>query len=163
MYWGSFAGYIGFPFVADNFGRKRAEEIAWIMACVGAVILACSFNIPVAAVGLFLCGLGTNSAITLHYTFIKEFVVGKVRDIMIISLQITFSLGVCMIALVGLLVPNWRLISIIFFAVPMLVLLLTGRRWVEETPEFSIQRGHDVLLASLNRIAKYNGRSPIES
>lgn len=25
MYWGSFAGYVGFPFVADNFGRKRAE------------------------------------------------------------------------------------------------------------------------------------------
>jgi|JI6StandDraft_1071083.scaffolds.fasta_scaffold14823_3 hypothetical protein len=41
------------------------------MACVGAVILACSFNIEIAAVGLFLCGLGTNSAITLHYTFIK--------------------------------------------------------------------------------------------
>lgn len=45
-----------------------------------------------------------------------------------------FSLGVCMIALVGLLLPNWRFITIFFFAVPMLVLLVTGRKWVEETP-----------------------------
>ena len=53
---------------------------------------------------------------------------------MIVSLQIMFSLGVCMIALVGLLLPNWRFITIFFFAVPMLVLLVTGRKWVEETP-----------------------------
>jgi MFS family permease len=150
-----------FPFVADNFGRKKSESISWCIAAAGAILLACSFNIVMAGIGLFLCGLGSNSAINLHYTFIKEFVIGRARDIMIISLQITFSLGVCAIAFVAMLIPNWRIITICFFAVPMLLLVFTYR-FVEETPEFNIIQGLQTFTNSLNRIARVNKRSELE-
>lgn len=160
-YWGSFVGFVVFPFIADNFGRKRAEGISWVIAVVGAIILACAWNIVVAGIGLFLCGLGTNSAINLHYTFIKEYVVGKLRDIMIISLQITFSLGVCAIAFFSMYIPNWRMLSIFLFAIPM-TLLLASYRFVEETPEFIIHNeGVGGLQKSLNKIAKINKRDEI--
>lgn len=119
--------------LADNYGRKWSENIAWWIAAIGSIILACSFNIIIAAIGLFLCGLGCNSAINLHYTFIKEHVIGKTRDVMIISLQITFSIGVCAIAAFALFLTNWRLLTIFVFTLPMTLLLLSNR-YIEETP-----------------------------
>lgn len=64
--------------------------------------------------------------------------VGRLRDIMIISLQITFSLGVCAIAFFSMYLTNWRVLSIVLFAIPM-TLLLGAYRFVEDTPEFLIK------------------------
>jgi MFS family permease len=44
-YWGSFVGFIIFPFIADNFGRKKAEGVSWLIAVIGSIILSASFNI----------------------------------------------------------------------------------------------------------------------
>ena len=70
-YWGSLVGYILFSYVADNYGRKKAEIFAWGTACLGGIVLSASMNIYMVAVGLFLGGMGINAAITLHDTFLK--------------------------------------------------------------------------------------------
>lgn len=133
MYLGSFTGYVTLPFFADNFGRKRSELLSWLIAVVGIVTLSASLSVVQAGIGLFLCGMGINTAINLHYTFIKEFVVGITKEIMIITLQIMFSLGVMLTALLAMYVRDWRISCIVFFAVPI-VLLLFGYAFIEETP-----------------------------
>lgn len=70
-YMGSFVGYLVMSHIADNFGRKRTERAAWIINIIGLVILITSFNLIMVGIGSFLMGLGTNAAITLHYTFLK--------------------------------------------------------------------------------------------
>ncbi len=42
----------------DNFGRKFAYTVTWGTTCIGLVLLASSWNIILAAIGLFLIGLG---------------------------------------------------------------------------------------------------------
>lgn len=71
------------------------------------------------AVSLFVTGFGMNSAITLHYTFIKEFVIGKWRQVMIIGLQIMFSMGVMLVAFVSIYATNWRSLSVFLFTIPI--------------------------------------------
>lgn len=70
-YIGSFVGYFVMSHAADNFGRKRAERIAWLINILGLIILIASWNLAMVGIGSFLMGLGANAAITLHYTLIK--------------------------------------------------------------------------------------------
>lgn len=145
MYLGSFVGYAILPFFSDNFGRKRSEMLSWLIAVAGVIILSSSLSMVQVGIGLFFCGMGINTAINLHYTFIKEFVVGHTKEVMIITLQIMFSLGVLLTALIAMLVQNWRVQCATFFALPI-ILLLYGYTYLEETPGFSLAEGHNVLL-----------------
>jgi MFS family permease len=65
LYIGSFMGYVTLPYFADNFGRKKADLVSWSVAIAGIVILSCSFSIYQVGIGLFLCGMGINTAIHL--------------------------------------------------------------------------------------------------
>ena len=159
-YWGSLVGYISVSHLADNYGRRKAEIIAWGVAAVGATVLSCSLNIYMVAAGLFLAGMGINSSITLHYTFIKEFVVGRWRQVMTISLQVMFSLGVMFIAFISIYLTHWRYLSVLVITLPILLLLPTSFL-LEETPEFCIQLGHMKVLTSFNRISKINNHPPL--
>jgi hypothetical protein len=47
----------------------------------------------------FLIGLGINSCITLHYTFLKCFMVGSMKSRSFLILQVLFSVGVSLVAL----------------------------------------------------------------
>lgn len=71
IYLGTLVGYVCVPFFADNFGRLRTERVVWGIAAIGAFMLAFAWNIYAVGVGLFLCGAGVNSALTLHYCFIN--------------------------------------------------------------------------------------------
>lgn len=126
LYLGIFVGYVTIPYFADNFGRRRAEQVSWATASVGIVMVSASFGMVTVGIGLFLCGLGVNTAMSLHYCFVNEFVVGSTRGRMITWLQFTYSLGICTIALVALLLQSWRALSICL-AVPILLLNFTGR------------------------------------
>jgi hypothetical protein len=64
------------PHVADNKGRKMAEALSWRIAIFGSCTLLASPNLWLVGIGSFLMGFGCNSCITLHYSFIKELVVG---------------------------------------------------------------------------------------
>jgi len=70
-YIGSFVGYFVMSHIADNLGRRKTEMASWFINIAGLVLLVNSFNLYMVGIGSFLMGLGTNAAITLHYTFLK--------------------------------------------------------------------------------------------
>jgi hypothetical protein len=106
-------------------------------------------------IGSFLMGFGSNAAIILHYSFIKELVVDRLGQRMMIFLQISFSFGVFLIALVSWFVNDWKYNLGLITILSSLILLLTNE-WIEETPEFALAKGRDNLLNSLNKISKTN-------
>jgi MFS family permease len=128
-YFGSFVGYIVMPLVADNKGRKTAEFISWFITVAGCGVLLVSMNIPFIGIGSFLMGFGSNSAIMLHYSFIKELVVGKLSQKMMMLLQISFSFGVFLIALISWLVNDWKY-TLGFITTVSTLLLLRTREWI---------------------------------
>lgn len=67
-----------------------------------------------------------NSAITLHYTFIKEFVIGRWRERMIISLQVMFSLGVMWIGFISMYIKHWRYLTLFTLTIPTLLIYITS-------------------------------------
>lgn len=78
-YLGSLFGYVIMSHIADNIGRKKGEFMAWMACIAGQVIMLFSFNLFMVAFGSLLLGFGANAAITLHYSFFKELVLGKTR------------------------------------------------------------------------------------
>ena len=58
--------------VADNYGRKKAELIAWTICIMGQIVTICSGSVV-------MVGFGSNGAINVHYSFFKELVAGKTR------------------------------------------------------------------------------------
>jgi MFS family permease len=125
-YLGSLIGYIIMPLVADNKGRKTAEFIAWSLTIVGCGVLLLSTNIPMIAIGNFFMGFGSNAATILHYSFLKELVMDKLGQRMMIFLQISFSFGVFLIALMSWLITDWKYNLAAITIISSLVLLLTN-------------------------------------
>ena len=105
--------------------------------------------------GSFFMGLGTNAAITLHYSFLKELMLGNFRERAIIALQIMFSLGVSLVALSSMFIREWKIVAGLFILVPA-VLVVPLSYIIEETPHFSLKKGKNILLKSVNKIAKIN-------
>lgn len=129
-YFGSLIGYIIMPLVADNKGRKTAEFISWFITVTGCGFLLISVNLPLIGIGSFLMGFGSNSATILHYSFIKELVVDKLGQRMMIFLQISFSFGVFLIAFVSWMIEDWKYNLGLITTISSLVLLLTND-WIE--------------------------------
>ena len=100
-------------------------------------------------------GLGTNAAITLHYSFLKELMLGNFRERAIIALQIMFSLGVSLVALSSMFIKEWKIVAGLFILVPA-VLVVPLSYIIEETPHFSLKKGKNTLLKSINKIARIN-------
>jgi MFS family permease len=128
-YFGSLVGYIIMPLVADNKGRKNAELISWFTTVVGCSVLLASMNLPLIGIGSFLIGFGSNSAIMLHYSFIKELVVEKLSQKMMMFLQISFSFGVFLIALISWMVNDWKY-TLVFITTVSTLLLLRTKEWI---------------------------------
>lgn len=122
-YLGSLFGYILMSHIADNYGRKKGEYIAWIVCIVGQVVTLVSFDIVMVGIGAFLMGFGANGAINIHYSFFKELVLGKTRERMIIAIQLAFSLGISFISLLSYLFDDWKYILGFFILIPSLAAL----------------------------------------
>ena len=71
--------------------------------------------------GSFCLGFGANAAITIHYSFFKELVLGKTRSSMIIAIQIAFSVGVSLISLLSYLIDDWKYTMGFFIMIPSLI------------------------------------------
>ena len=76
VYFGAFIGYLIISFFADNWGRRRSLLIGWVSVTIGAILVSCSVNIYMAAVGMFLCGFGSDVSVNIGFFFFGE-VVGE--------------------------------------------------------------------------------------
>lgn len=77
---GIFFGYIVILFFTDNYGRKLSVIMAWSITVVGLIILCASVNLPMAVVGLFLSGAGSESAIRISMAVFGEIVDYYIRQ-----------------------------------------------------------------------------------
>jgi len=92
-----------------------------------------SVNLLMVGIGSFLLGYGANAAITLHYSFLKELVLGKTRERMIIAIQLAFSLGISLISLLSYLIYEWKYTMAFFILIPSIIAIFAFNL-VEETP-----------------------------
>lgn len=58
LYAGVLIGFLGVPFVSDNYGKKTAIVMGWALTLLGIIILSASVNIWMASLGLFIAGIG---------------------------------------------------------------------------------------------------------
>ncbi len=68
---GSLIGFFVIPYFADNWGRRIAIRVSWMICTVGVAIAAFALAPSMVGIGYFLAGLGANPAITLCYSFIN--------------------------------------------------------------------------------------------
>lgn len=115
--------------IADNFGRKITENVSWYINIVGLGMIVASGSLWMVGVGSFFMGLGTNAAITLHYTFMKEFMVGKMRERCFIILQVMFSIGVGLVAGLSWFIPDWKIVAGVFMLAPS-ILIVPYSLWI---------------------------------
>jgi MFS family permease len=80
-----------------------------------------SVNLEMIGLGSFLMGFGANAAITLHYSFFKDLVLGQTRSRMIIAIQLAFSFGVSLISLLSYLISQWKYTIAFFILIPSIV------------------------------------------
>lgn len=120
-YVGSLFGYIIMSHIGDNFGRKKGEFISWMVCIAGQIIMILSVNLYMVGIGSLLLGFGANAAITLHYSFFKELVLGQTRSRMIIAIQLAFSFGISVISLLSYLIEEWKYIIGFFMLIPSLI------------------------------------------
>lgn len=64
-YIGSLIGFFFFSWLADNKGRKLALGASWLLASLGALLLALSWDFYSATIGFFIAGAGVNPAVTI--------------------------------------------------------------------------------------------------
>ena len=121
VYFGAFLGYIGFSFFSDNFGRRSSILLAWGCTTLGGIILATSFNIPMAAFGLFLAGGGADAAINICFYFFSEVIEDAKRQRYSIVVQIAFTIGAMTVTLLFYTIPSWRIVVIVSITVPSII------------------------------------------
>jgi MFS family permease len=155
-YFGAFVGYIVISFFSDNFGRKSSMAVSWGICTLGTIVVACSVNIYMVAVGLFLSGCGCDAAINICFFFFGEVVGDKKRQKYSVFVQIFFTLGAMTVTLFFSLIDSWRINWIVLVAGPAIIELALLVWYIEETPQFLVKKGVKATLKALNRIGKIN-------
>ena len=155
-YFGAFIGYIAISFFSDNFGRKSSMVVSWGICTLGTVIVACSVNIYMVAVGLFFSGCGCDAAINICFFFFGEVVGDERRQKYSVFVQIFFTLGAMIITFFFSVIDSWRINWICLVTVPAIIELLLLIFYIEETPQFLLKKGVAVTKKALNRIGRIN-------
>lgn len=71
--------------------------VSWGITTLGTIIVAASFNIYMVAVGLFLCGCGSDAGINICFFFFGEVVGDEKRQKYSVFVQIFFCGGAIVI------------------------------------------------------------------
>ena len=160
LYFGCLVGYFCIPTIADNYGRKIAIKIAWVIYGLGVVLIGFSFHPSLVGIGEFMAGFGSNPAITLCFSFLNEQCLRKKRQRYGVIVQGFFGVGVCVIGLIFISDITWRYVFYILLG--LIVLWFFFLFYLLETPKFLLSRKKKKILAVLNIMAKRNNKSEIK-
>lgn len=70
LYFGSLVGFLVVAWVNDNLGRRKSMLIGMAVSLVGVLLIASSFNMHMAQIGLFCAGFGINPSLNTVFYFI---------------------------------------------------------------------------------------------
>jgi len=105
--------------------------VSWAICTVGTIIVALSFNIYMVAVGLFLSGCGSDAAVNICFFFFGEVVGDKKRQQYSVLVQVFWTIGAMLLALLFFLIDNWRLNWIIVVVIPAIIKLIVLLLYIE--------------------------------
>ena len=137
---GIFLGYIIILFFADNFGRKFSVLMAWTVTVIGCILLCVSVNFEMALAGLFLSGMGSESAIRISMAVFGEIVDYYERQKYSVALEISFGFAGVLVGIIYYLIDDWKTINIFFVAIPAGIELFLFAYYFEETPRYILKK-----------------------
>jgi MFS family permease len=130
--------------------------VSWAICTVGTIIVAASQNVYMVAIGLFMCGCGSDAGINICFFFFGEVVGDAKRQKYSVIIQIFFCLGAMIITLFFYLISEWRTNWLILVTGPAVVEMVLLWYYIEETPQFLVKKGVNQTLKAMNRIGKIN-------
>jgi MFS transporter, putative metabolite:H+ symporter len=161
---GQLVGAVGFGWLAERCGRRLCMLITLLIFSLGALACAAATSYEALSVLRFIQGIGLGGEIPLMAAYLNEFAHAKNRGRFSLSVQVLFSIGLLVVALVSVyVVPNWgwRWMFVIG-AIPALV-ALPMRTVLPESPRWLASQGRnaeaDRALTRIEDIAARDGKA----
>ena len=157
---GQLVGAIGFGWIGEHWGRRNAMLTTLLIFTLGA--LACAFATGYSTLFAFrfIQGIGLGGEVPLMAAYINEFAKAKGRGRFSLNVQVLFSIGLLVVALVGIyVVPHWGwqwmfVIGAVpaLLAIPLRTLLPESPRWLASQGRFeeadaAVKRIEDIAIA----------------
>jgi putative MFS transporter len=159
---GQLVGAIGFGWIAEYWGRRRSMLATLLIFSLGALACAVARGYDELWWLRFVQGIGLGGEIPLMAAYVNEFAKAKGRGRFSLSIQVLFSVGLMVVALVGAyVVPRWGwqwmfIIGAVpaFIAIPMRTVLPESPRWLASRGRYD---DADRALARIEDIARREG------
>ena len=135
---GSMIGCIIMALWADNHGRKNTLRLAGIVVFVGSVILIFAVDLWMAVIGLLLCGIGSDAALTLFTSMGAEWYEDNHRQKVGSLVQTTYIVGALAVTLFYYLFEDWRVTTLYCLIIPSSINAILIFLFVKESPMYLI-------------------------
>jgi putative MFS transporter len=159
---GQLVGAVAFGWIAEYWGRRRSMLATLMIFSLGALACAAARTYDELWWLRFVQGIGLGGEIPLMAAYVNEFAKAKGRGRFSLSIQVLFSVGLMVVALVGAyVVPRWgwQWMFIIgalpaFIAIPMRAVLPESPRWLASRGRYDEA---DRALARIEDVATREG------
>ncbi len=160
---GQLVGAVGFGWIAEHWGRRRSMLVTLLIFSLGALACAGAQSYEMLWWLRFVQGIGLGGEIPLMAAYVNEFAQAKGRGRFSLSVQVLFSTGLFVVAIVSVyVVPHWGwqwmfIIGAIpgLLAIPMRSVLPESPRWLASKGRFDEADG---ALTRIETIAKRDGK-----
>ena len=141
---GQLVGAIGFGWLAERWGRRLSMLMTLLIFSLGALACAAAPNYDALWFLRFIQGIGLGGEIPLMAAYLNEFARAENRGRFSLSVQILFSVGLVVVAIVSIyVVPHWGWQwMFIIGAIPAL-LAIPMRRLLPESPRWLASQGRN--------------------
>jgi len=160
---GQLVGAIAFGWIAEYWGRQRSMLATLLIFSLGALACAAAQSYAMLFALRFIQGIGLGGEIPLMAAYVNEFAHAKDRGRFSVSIQVLFSFGLVVVALVSVyVVPHWGWQwMFVIGAIPALI-ALPMRTVLPESPRWLASRGRyddaDAALTRIEDIATRDGK-----
>jgi len=160
---GQLVGAIAFGWIAEHWGRRSSMLVTLLIFSLGALACAGAQSYMMLLSLRFIQGIGLGGEIPLMAAYVNEFAHAKDRGRFSVSIQVLFSFGLVIVALVGVyVVPHWGWQwMFVIGAIPAL-LAIPMRAVLPESPRWLASRGRyveaDEALSRIEDIATRDGK-----
>jgi MFS transporter, putative metabolite:H+ symporter len=151
---GQLVGAIGFGWIAEHWGRRRSMLVTLLIFSLGALACAAATSYDELWWLRFVQGIGLGGEVPLMAAYLNEFARAKGRGRFSLGVQVLFSIGLLVVAIVSVyVVPHWGWQwMFVIGAIPAL-LAIPLRSVLPESPRWLASQGrYDEANRALTRI-----------
>lgn len=159
---GSMVGFLISGLLADRIGRKKTILILLTLGGIGNALSPVFSSFEGFTTLRFVTGLGASTVSSAVFVTSIEFTVSHRRSLITLIFAVSWSCIAAALPWLGYLVQSWR---ILLLSGAVVDLLLAGLVWfwVPESPRWLLSVGRkEEAVASLSRIARFNGKEVSE-